>query len=193
MSGSVPLRPTHRLLVAKEEEEGECVCDAQVFQSKHKLRGSTSLHPTPPPPLRKHKENQESDGQTGSWRLDKAVLARNARYQKNACPENLPIPHPEHNSHNRALEHNVLANFSKFWRSSLPIRGIRSCGIEALSNLVRHLEQLHMLALWGRLWGRLWNGFRLPVPWHKTVIHNIFAGIRHGAQAHAHSSCTSNE
>ena len=61
----------------------------------------------PPPPLRKHQESQESDGQTGSWCLDKGVLARNARYQKNACAENLPIPHPRHNSHNRALEHNA--------------------------------------------------------------------------------------
>ena len=31
----------------------------------------------------------------------------------------------------------------------------RSCGIETLSNLAPHLEQLHMLALWGRLWGKL--------------------------------------
>ena len=53
-------------------------------------------HPTiyPPPPLRKHQESQESDGQTGSWCLDKAVLARDAQYQKNTCPKNLPIPHP---------------------------------------------------------------------------------------------------
>ena len=42
-----------------------------------------------------------------------------------------------------------------FWTSSLPIRGIRSCGIEALSNIVTHLKQLHMLALWGRLWNGL--------------------------------------
>ena len=28
--------------------------------------------------------------------------------------------------------------------SSLPIRGIRSCGIEAPSNLAPHLEQLHL-------------------------------------------------
>ena len=35
--------------------------------------------------------------------------------------ENLPIPHPKHNCCNRALEHNVQANFSNFWRSSLPI------------------------------------------------------------------------
>ena len=94
----------------------------------------------------KHQESQENDGQTGSWCLDKAVLARDARHQKNACPENLPIPHPKHNSHNRVVEHNVQANFSKFWRSSLPIRAIRSCGIEALSNLAPHIQQLHMLA-----------------------------------------------
>ena len=38
-----------------------------------------------PPPLRKHTENQENDGQTGSQCLDKAVLAHNAQYQKNVC------------------------------------------------------------------------------------------------------------
>ena len=84
-------------------------------------------HPTYP--LRKHQPGQESDGQTGSWCLDKAVQPRDARYQKKACPKNLPIPHPKHNSRNRALEHHVQANFSKFWRSSLLIRGIRSLGI----------------------------------------------------------------
>ena len=31
---------------------------------------------TPHPPLRKHQPGQESDGQTGSWCLDKAVLAQ---------------------------------------------------------------------------------------------------------------------
>ena len=60
----------------------------------------------------------------------------------------------------------------------LPVKGISSCGIEALSNLVTHLESFHMLALWGRLWSRLgfrfWNGFRLPISWDKTVINNIF-------------------
>ena len=61
----------------------------------------------PPPPLHKHQESEESDGQTGSRCLDNAVLARDTEYQKKACPENLPIPHPKHNSHNRALEHNV--------------------------------------------------------------------------------------
>ena len=35
----------------------------------------------PPSPLRKHQESQESDGQTGSWSLDKAVLARDVWYQ----------------------------------------------------------------------------------------------------------------
>ena len=95
---------------------------------------------------------------------------------------NLPIPHPKHNCRNRALQHNVQENFSEFWRSSLPIMAIRSCGIEALSHLAPHLEQLHMLALWGSLWGRLgfrfWNGFRLPIPWDKTVINNIFGEVK---------------
>ena len=39
----------------------------------------------------------------------------------------------------------------------------RSGRIEALSNLVPHLEQLHMLALWGRLGFRFWKGFGLPI------------------------------
>ena len=105
---------------------------------------------------------------------------------------NLPIPHPKHNCRNRALQHTVQANFSEIWTSSLPIRAIRSCGIEALSHLAPHLEQLHMLALWGSLWGRLgfrfWNGFRLPIPWDKTVINNIFGevklALKHMAKAH---------
>ena len=41
------------------------------------------LCPPPPPAVRKKQENQESDGQSGSWCLDKAVLACDARYQKN--------------------------------------------------------------------------------------------------------------
>ena len=36
---------------------------------------------TPPSPLRKHQESHESDGQTGSRCLDKAVLACDARHQ----------------------------------------------------------------------------------------------------------------
>ena len=59
--------------------------------------------------------------------------------ERTSVTENLPIPHPKHNCRNRALEQNVQANFSKFWRSSLPIRGIGSCGIEALSGLAPHL------------------------------------------------------
>ena len=35
----------------------------------------------PPPPLHKHPESQKNDGQTGSRCLDKAVLARDVRYQ----------------------------------------------------------------------------------------------------------------
>ena len=40
------------------------------------------------------------------------------------------------------------ANISIVWTSSLPIWGMRSSGIEALSNLAPQLKQLHMLALW---------------------------------------------
>ena len=96
--------------------------------------------------------------------------------------KNLSVPHPNHNGCNRALQHYVQANFSMLWRSSLPVRGISSCGIEALSNLVPHLEKLHMLAIWGRLWSRFgftfWNGFRLPIPWDKTVINNMFGEVK---------------
>ena len=53
----------------------------------------------------------------------------------------------------------MQANFSKFWRSSLPIRGIRSCGIEALSNLAPHLKQLHVPALWAGFGAGLALGF----------------------------------
>ena len=62
--------------------------------------GATQL---PPPPLFwcKQQESQQDDGPTGSWCLDKAVLVRNT------CPENLPMPHQQHNSHNGALEHSV--------------------------------------------------------------------------------------
>ena len=42
--------------------------------------GSFTAAGYPPSPLRKHQESKESDGRTGSWCLDKAVLARDARY-----------------------------------------------------------------------------------------------------------------
>ena len=90
--------------------------------------------------------------------LDKPVLAHDARWQRTCVAENLPLPHPNHNFCNRPLQHCVQANFSMFWRSSVPIRGTRSCGIGALSNLSPHLEQLHMLALSGRLWSHAMSG-----------------------------------
>ena len=43
-----------------------------------------------PPPLRKHQPDQESDSQTGSWCLDKAVQLRNARYQRKHAPKTCP-------------------------------------------------------------------------------------------------------
>ena len=39
----------------------------------------------PPPPLRMHQQGQENDGHTGSWCLDKVVLAHSARHQKDIC------------------------------------------------------------------------------------------------------------
>ena len=72
----------------------------------------------------------------------------------------------------------MQAIFSMFWTSSLPIRVIKSCGIEALSNLAPHLKQLHMLALWRRLCSRLWSEFGFLILWYKTVITNIFGEIK---------------
>jgi hypothetical protein len=42
-----------------------------------------------PPPMCKQQPGQVSDGQTGSWCLDKAVQPRDAWYQKQARPKNL--------------------------------------------------------------------------------------------------------
>ena len=77
------------------------------------------------------------------------------QYKKKVRSKTLPMPHPSLNAHNSAPLHNVQAKFGMFRMSSLPIRGIKSCEIEALSNLVPHLNQLHTLALWGRLWSGL--------------------------------------
>ena len=48
----------------------------------------------PPPPLRKHQESKENDSHTGSWCLDKAILPRDARYQKNVCRRKLAPSSP---------------------------------------------------------------------------------------------------
>ena len=82
---------------------GAALEQAHQFQSQVKL----DLRIYPLPPCASTRPGQESCGQTASWCSDKPVLARDARYQKNTCPENLPIPRRQHNSYNRALEHNV--------------------------------------------------------------------------------------
>ena len=105
----------------------------------------------PPLPLSKHAKSHKNDGQTGSCAYTSSCLRATRSTKSMYVAENLPIPHPNHNCCNRALQHYVQANSSMFWRSSLPVRGISSCGIEILSNLAPHLEQLHMLALWQAL------------------------------------------
>ena len=40
---------------------------------------------TPPPPLSKHTESEENDGQTGSRCLDKEGPACDVRYQQKVC------------------------------------------------------------------------------------------------------------
>ena len=130
--------------------------DKMTGQSEMQQNTEGSTYPRPP--LHKHPESHQNDGNTASRAKTSPCLRATRGTKTTHVTGNLPIPHPKHNCRNRALQHNVQANFSEFWRSSLPIRAIRSCGIEALSHLAPHLEQLHMLALWGSLWGRL--GFR---------------------------------
>ena len=52
-----------------------------------------------PPPLSKHKQGQKDNGHTGSWCLDKPMLAHNTQHKKTLHMENLPVPHTKHNSH----------------------------------------------------------------------------------------------
>ena len=73
-------------------------------------------------------------------------------------------------------QNTMCRHLSMFWTCLVQIRGIRSCGIEALSNLAPHLNHLHMLGLWGRLWSRLdcrfCKGFMPLIRWDKSVIIN---------------------
>ena len=118
------------------------------------LANRASLTQYPPPPLSKQAKSQKNDRQAGSC-LDKTMLAREARYQKNLCHRNPAPTSPNPNCCNRVLQHYLQANFSMFWRSSLPIRGIRS-----------------------RLGFRFCNGFGLNIPWDKTVINHIFGKVK---------------
>ena len=114
--------------------------------------------PAPPPLCPSTPKIHKNDRQTGSCAETSPCLHATRGTKRTYVAGNLPVPHPHHNCCNRPLQYYVQANLSMFWRSSLSVKGISSCGIEALSNLAPHLEQLHMLALWGRLWSRL--GFR---------------------------------
>ena len=53
--------------------------------SMGRLWQALTQSPPPPPPLRKREENQDNNCQTGCPCVDKAVLACDARYQKNVC------------------------------------------------------------------------------------------------------------
>ena len=75
--------------------------------------------------------------------------------RRNLCRRNPAPTSPNPNCCNRVLQHYLQANFSMFWRSSLPIRGIRS-----------------------RLGFRFCNGFGLDIPWDKTVISNISGEVK---------------
>ena len=123
-----------------------------LYEWRRPARQKVHFSRYPTPPLRKHPESHHNDDNTGSRAETSPCLRATRGTKRTYVTGNLPIPHPKHNCRNRALQHNVQANFSEFWSSSLPIRAIRSCGIEAVSHLAPHLEQLHMLALWGSLW-----------------------------------------
>ena len=66
-------------------------------------------------------------------------LARDARYQKNACGKPLPIPHPNHNCRNRAQEHDVQANFSMFWTVALLTFSVPAQGVQTMILLRRKI------------------------------------------------------
>ena len=81
-------------------------CIKTVVQAKR-----LKLFPAYPPPPRKHPESHQNDGNTGS-RAKTSPCLRATRGTKRAyVTGNLPIPHPKHNCRNRALQHNVQANF----------------------------------------------------------------------------------
>ena len=80
--------PMGRAAVSPPPTPGGC---RPPSNDEERKRFFTSLTSSPTPPLRKHQPGQESDGQTGSWCLDKAVQPRSARYQKKACPKSLPM------------------------------------------------------------------------------------------------------
>ena len=138
------------------------------------------------PPLDKHTESLETNGQTGfplrqgracAQHVVRKVPPPPCQWTPHAngpplskeetwpgpltrggggrCSENLPIPHPNQNRHNRAPQHNVQAKFSMLLMSSLPMRGIRSCRMEALSNPAPHRKQLQACAL-GQALERPW-------------------------------------
>ena len=138
--------------------------------------------------------------------LDKAVLARNARHQKNTCPENLPIPCPKHNSHNRwfwrgcgvwgqpwALPSYNSSGVVKVIRGAfsrggkLPAKGQRSWGQDQ-----HELGGNHYLLMNALVFPRPPN-LPLMVMGMGCGLGRVHGEKEHDTQAHAHSSCTSNE
>ena len=158
-----PSAPGHRLFgLSRVPAMGFADLSAQHYRARgaglqwrcrgqgDKVRGVVEL--TPPPPCASTLKVIKTTVTRAPVLRQARACARRAVPKERMSPETCPYLTLSTIVATRALQHNVQANFSEFWRSSLPIRAIRSCGIEALSHLAPHLEQLHMLALWGSLW-----------------------------------------
>ena len=89
----------------------------------------------PPSPQHKHTENKERDGQTGPvLRQARACTTHSTKrmHVTNTCPYLALTTIVTTGLHSTMRRQNAACS-----TPSLPIRGIRSCGVEALSNLAR--------------------------------------------------------
>ena len=113
----------------------------------------------PLPPLHKHKESQENDGQTGSRSLDKAVLAHDARYQKNVCHQKPAHTSPSAQLLQRGTRTQSAGKFQQVLEVLTAHRGIRSCGIEPFLTLRRILHNCTCLPFGAGFEAGLASGF----------------------------------
>ena len=91
------------------------------LSSWHRQRFNVSQQYPPPPPFASTQKVRKRTARLGPGAWTRQCFRVVHGTKRTYVTENLPIPHPKHNCCIRALEHNVQANFSKFWRSSLPI------------------------------------------------------------------------
>ena len=73
-------------------------------------------YPPPPPPCAITLKVRKMTVRPGPSAWTRHCLRATRGAKRTYVTTNLQTPHPKHNCRNRALEHNVQANFSKFWR-----------------------------------------------------------------------------